>query len=98
MKFREICLLQYSIIINTFWVDPHSDVLNNALVKPKNSRDRAMCDIYELNSVISLTNRIHDKNECLAIYYLTRPQIAILALSLLERLNQTFSHHNVIVL
>ena len=25
-----------SIIINTFWADPHSDLLQNALVKPKN--------------------------------------------------------------
>ena len=36
VKFREICSLQYSIIINTFWVDPHSDLLKNAPVKPKN--------------------------------------------------------------
>ena len=36
MKFREICSLQYSIIINIFWVDPLSDLLKNALVKPKN--------------------------------------------------------------
>ena len=32
----ELCSLQYSIIINTFWADPHSDLLQNVLVKPKN--------------------------------------------------------------
>ena len=36
VQFRELCSLQYSIIINTFWVDSHSDLLQNALMKPKN--------------------------------------------------------------
>ena len=31
-----ICSLQYSLIINTFGVDPHSDSLHNDVVKPKN--------------------------------------------------------------
>ena len=38
MEFRIIIFsLQYSISINTFEVDPPSDSLHNALVKPKNS-------------------------------------------------------------
>ena len=37
MQFREICLLQCSTIINTFWVDPHSELLKKVPVKPKNS-------------------------------------------------------------
>jgi hypothetical protein len=41
MEFRIIFLLQYSININTFEVDPPSDSLYNAVVKPKN-RDRAV--------------------------------------------------------
>ena len=36
MQFREICSLKYSIILSTFWVDLHSYLLQNALVKPKN--------------------------------------------------------------
>ena len=36
MQFREICSPQHSIIINTFWVDPNSDLLQNVPVKPKN--------------------------------------------------------------
>ena len=36
VQFRVICSLQDRIIINTFWVDPHLDLLQNALVKPKN--------------------------------------------------------------
>ena len=36
MQFREICLLQCSTIINTFWVDPHSELLKKVPVKPKN--------------------------------------------------------------
>jgi hypothetical protein len=37
MEFRIIFSLHYSININTFEVDPPSDSLHNALVKPKNS-------------------------------------------------------------
>ena len=37
MEFRVIFSLQYSISINTFEVDPRSDSLHNALVKPKNT-------------------------------------------------------------
>ena len=36
VQFREICLLQCSKIINTFWVDPHSELLKKVPVKPKN--------------------------------------------------------------
>ena len=36
VQFREICLLQCSTIINTFWVDPHSELLKKVPVKPKN--------------------------------------------------------------
>ena len=36
VQFREICLLQGSLIINTFWIDPHSELLQNVPVKPKN--------------------------------------------------------------
>ena len=36
MEFRIIFSLQYSININTFEVDPPSDSLHNAVVKPKN--------------------------------------------------------------
>jgi hypothetical protein len=36
MEFRIIFSLQYSISINTFEVDPPSDSLHNAVVKPKN--------------------------------------------------------------
>ena len=36
VQFREICLLQCSTIINTFWVDPHSELLKKVSVKPKN--------------------------------------------------------------
>ena len=43
VQFREICSLQYSIIINTFWADPHSDLLPNAQVKPKNMIAPAGC-------------------------------------------------------
>jgi hypothetical protein len=38
MKFRIIFSLQYSISINIFEVDPPSDSLHNAVVKPKNSK------------------------------------------------------------
>jgi hypothetical protein len=37
MEFRTIFSLQYSISINTFEVDPPSDWLQNAVVKPKNN-------------------------------------------------------------
>jgi hypothetical protein len=37
MEFRIIFSLQYSISINTFEVDPPSDSLHNAVVKPKNT-------------------------------------------------------------
>ena len=37
MQFREICSLQCGTIINTFWVDPHSELLKKVPVKPKNS-------------------------------------------------------------
>ena len=37
MEFRIIFSLQYSININTFEVDPPSDSLHNAVVKPKNN-------------------------------------------------------------
>ena len=37
VQFRVICSLQYSIKINTIKVDPHSDWLQNGIVKPKNS-------------------------------------------------------------
>ena len=36
VQFREIWLLQCSTIINTFWVDPHSELLKKVPVKPKN--------------------------------------------------------------
>jgi hypothetical protein len=36
MEFRIIFSLQYSISINTFEVDPPSDSLHDAEVKPKN--------------------------------------------------------------
>ena len=36
MEFQFIFSLQYSIDINTFEVDPPSDSLHNAVVKPKN--------------------------------------------------------------
>ena len=39
MQFREICLLQCNTIINTFWVDPRSELLKKVQVKPKNIRD-----------------------------------------------------------
>ena len=35
-QFREICLLQGSLIINTFWADPDSELLQNVPVKHKN--------------------------------------------------------------
>ena len=37
VQFREICLLQCNAIINTFWVDHHSELLKKVPVKPKNS-------------------------------------------------------------
>ena len=37
VQFREICLLQCSTIINTIWVDPHSELLKKVPVKPKNT-------------------------------------------------------------
>jgi hypothetical protein len=40
MEFRIIFSLQYSISINTFEVDPPSDSLHNAVVKPKNREPR----------------------------------------------------------
>ena len=36
VEFRIIFSLQYSISIDTFEVDPPSDSLHNAVVKPKN--------------------------------------------------------------
>jgi hypothetical protein len=47
MEFRIIFSFQYSISINTFEVDPPSDSLNNAVVKPKNrlSYCRILCII-----------------------------------------------------
>ena len=36
VQFLEICLLQCSTITNTFWVDPHSELLKKVPVKPKN--------------------------------------------------------------
>ena len=38
VQFREICLLQCSTIINTIWVDLHSELLKKVPVKPKNSK------------------------------------------------------------
>ena len=38
VQFREICLLQSSTIINTFWVDPHSELLKKVPVKPTNTK------------------------------------------------------------
>ena len=38
VQFHEICLLQCSTIINTFWVDPHSELLKKVPVKPKNNK------------------------------------------------------------
>jgi hypothetical protein len=40
MEFRIIFSLQYSMSINTFEVDPPSDSLHNAVVKPKNILDK----------------------------------------------------------
>ena len=37
VQFRKICLLQCNTIINTFWVDPHSELLKKVPVKPKNN-------------------------------------------------------------
>ena len=36
VQFCEICLLQCSTIINTFWADHHSELLKKVPVKPKN--------------------------------------------------------------
>ena len=36
LKFRIICSIQSSININTVEFDPHSDSLQNVIVKPKN--------------------------------------------------------------
>ena len=44
VQFRGICSLQDRIIINTFWVDPHSDLLQNALMKPKKSLSVVKCE------------------------------------------------------
>ena len=45
VQFRVICSLQYSININTIKVDPHSDWLQNGVVKPKNTYKR-LYDTY----------------------------------------------------
>ena len=45
MQFREICLLQCSTIINTFWVDPHSELLKKVPVKPKNRRSQSAANL-----------------------------------------------------
>ena len=37
VQFPIICSLQYSKNINAVEVDPHSDLLHNCIVKPKNS-------------------------------------------------------------
>ncbi len=36
VRFPIICSPQYSINTNTVEVDPHSDLLHNCIVKPKN--------------------------------------------------------------
>jgi hypothetical protein len=51
MEFRIIFSLQYSISIDTFEVDPPSDSLHNAVVKPKNSNTR------DENKPITLSQR-----------------------------------------
>ena len=37
VQFGIICSLQYNININTVEVDPHSDSLQNGIVKPNNT-------------------------------------------------------------
>ena len=49
VQFREICMLQCSTIINTFWVDPHSDLLKKVPVKPKNTiQGTEICKLFFL--------------------------------------------------
>jgi hypothetical protein len=68
MEFRIIFSLQYSISINTFEVDPPSDSLHNAVVKPKNRasflwlRDVSLMSTYtktRLYSQSHLSGRVY---------------------------------------
>ena len=43
MQFREISSLQYSIIIHTCWIDPHSDLLQNA----SKTQEFVMCSLHQ---------------------------------------------------
>ena len=55
MEFRIIFSLQYSISINTFEVDPPSDSLHNAVVKPKNRTSEVM----DRAAIISNINKVN---------------------------------------
>ena len=61
VQFREICLLQCSTIINTFWVDPHSELLKKVPVKPKNCITALLCLICTFRTISPMNIPKHTK-------------------------------------
>ena len=58
MEFRIIFSLQYSISINTFEIDPPSDSLHYALVKPKNTKMDWESSLFTKNNLFAILANI----------------------------------------
>ena len=58
VRFPIICSLQYTININTVEVDPHSDLLHNCIVKPKNKSTRDARVFYQLQKKTLIPTQI----------------------------------------